>query len=101
MVPDTILCHPTPVYELIICALMCWFLWRIRRKTEPTGKLFMMYLMLAGSERFAIEFLRPNPRILWGLTEAQLIATVLITLGAFGWWKFSSLSQAPAAKSNG
>ncbi len=94
IVPDTVLCHPTPVYELIICALMCWFLWSIRKKTAPIGKLFMMYLVLAGVERFFIEFLRPNPRYILGLSEAQLIAIVLMSIGTFGWWKLSSSSQA-------
>jgi phosphatidylglycerol:prolipoprotein diacylglycerol transferase len=71
---------------------MCWLLWRLRKKIAPVGKLFMAYLMLAGIERFAIEFLRPNPRIVFGLSEAQLIATVLIAIGLFGWWKFTKTS---------
>jgi len=90
IVPDTTPCHPTPVYEFIACALLFWFLWRIRKKTEPTGKLFMIYLMLAGIERFLIEFIRPNPRIALGLTEAQLIAIVIIVLGFAGWRKYST-----------
>jgi phosphatidylglycerol---prolipoprotein diacylglyceryl transferase len=94
IVPNSIPCHPTPVYEFIICALMCWFLWSIRKKTTPSGKLFMMYLILAGIERFAIEFFRPNPRIVFGLSEAQLIAFVLIAIGLFGWWKFTKASTA-------
>jgi phosphatidylglycerol:prolipoprotein diacylglycerol transferase len=72
---------------------MCWFLWSIRKKTTPTGKLFMIYLMLAGIERFMIEFLRPNPRIIFGLSEAQLISLVLIALGLFGWRIFTTSSQ--------
>jgi phosphatidylglycerol:prolipoprotein diacylglycerol transferase len=98
IVPNNIPCHPTPVYELIICALMCWFLWSIRKKTKPVGKLFMIYLMLAGIERFAIEFLRPNPRIVLGLSEAQLIALVLVAIGLFGWWKFITASTISTAK---
>jgi phosphatidylglycerol:prolipoprotein diacylglycerol transferase len=92
IVPNNIPCHPTPIYEFIICALICWFLWNIRKKTTQTGKLFMIYLMLAGFERFAIEFLRPNPRIIFGLSEAQLISLVLIALGLFGWrWFITSV----------
>jgi phosphatidylglycerol:prolipoprotein diacylglycerol transferase len=94
IVPNNILCHPTPVYELIMCALMCWFLWSIRKKTTPTGKLFMMYLFLAGFERFIIEFLRPNPRIFFGLSEAQLIALILISIGMIGWWIMKTSPQA-------
>ena len=96
VVPNTIPCHPTPVYEFIICALMCWFLWRIRKETTPVGKLFTIYLLLAGIERFAIEFLRPNPRIFIGLSEAQLIALILVSVGIFGWRKFTTTSTKPS-----
>jgi phosphatidylglycerol:prolipoprotein diacylglycerol transferase len=89
IVPDTIPCHPTPIYEFIVCAFMCWLLWHIRRKTSPAGKLFMIYLVLAAVERFAIEFLRPNPRLAFGLSEAQLIALILLAIGLFGWWRFT------------
>jgi phosphatidylglycerol:prolipoprotein diacylglycerol transferase len=98
IVPNNIPCHPTPVYEFILCALICWFLWSIRKKTTPTGKLFMIYLMLAGIERFIIEFLRPNPRIIFGLSEAQLISMVLIALGLFGWRRFTTSTQTSKAK---
>lgn len=84
IVPDTIPCHPTPIYEFLICTVMFAYLWRIRKRTAPPGKLFMIYLLLAGGERFAIEFLRLNPRIFLGLTEAQLISVVLIIGGALG-----------------
>jgi phosphatidylglycerol:prolipoprotein diacylglycerol transferase len=98
IVPNNIPCHPTPVYEFIICALMCWLLWRMRKKVTPAGKLFMIYLVLAGIERFAIEFLRPNPRIVFGLSEAQLIALPLIVIGLFGWWKFKTALTTSTAK---
>jgi phosphatidylglycerol---prolipoprotein diacylglyceryl transferase len=93
IVPNNIPCHPTPVYEFIMCALICWFLWSIRKKTVPTGKLFMIYLMLAGIERFFIEFLRPNPRMVLGLSEAQLISLALIAVGLFGWRKLTPSEQ--------
>jgi len=90
IVPNNIPCHPAPVYEFLICVLMCLFLWRIRKKITQTGKLFMIYLMLAGIERFAIEFIRPNPRMAFGLSEAQFIALIIMALGLFGWWKFTT-----------
>lgn len=90
IVPDNIPCHPTPIYEFIICALMFWFLWRIRKKMRQPGLVFMIYLCLAGIERFAIEFLRPNPRILFGLSEAQLVSLILIVVGMIGWKKISA-----------
>ena len=99
IVPNNIPCHPTPVYEFMLCACMCWILWRIRKKITPAGKLFMLYLMLAGIERFTIEFLRPNPRIVLGLSEAQLIAVALIAIGLSGWWKFTTSSRVSKTKS--
>jgi phosphatidylglycerol:prolipoprotein diacylglycerol transferase len=44
------------------------------------GQLFGMYLILAGIERFLVEFLRMNP-LYMGLSQAQWIS---ITLGMIG-----------------
>jgi hypothetical protein len=41
--------------------------------------------MLAGIGRFVIEFLRVNPRVVLGLSEAQLIALSLFAVGALSW----------------
>ena len=92
IVPDNILCHPTPVYEFLLCGILFWILWRVRKTLKPEGKLFMLYLMFAGGERFTIEFLRINPRIAFGLSEAQLIALALIGLGMYGWYALSRKS---------
>lgn len=89
IVPDTTLCHPTPMYEFILCGLLFLVLWRVRTRLKPEGTLFMLYLIFAGGERFVIEFIRVNPRVLLGLSEAQLIATGLIALGLFGWYMLS------------
>ncbi len=40
------------------------------------GQIFYLYLLLAGASGFVVEFVRINPRVLWGLSEAQLIAIV-------------------------
>lgn len=84
IVPDNTPLHPTPVYEFIAAVIIFYILWRIRKKIKPDGKLFMIYLVLAGLERFLVEFLRINPRILFGLSEAQLISIVLIIVGIGG-----------------
>ncbi|HTX18496.1 MAG TPA: prolipoprotein diacylglyceryl transferase family protein [Bacteroidota bacterium] len=84
IVPDTTPCHPTPIYEFIICTILFFILWKNRRRIIGTGRMFLWYLVAAGSERFAIEFLRLNPRLLLGLSEAQLIAIVLIVSGIVG-----------------
>lgn len=89
IVPDHTLCHPTPMYEFLICGILFMVLWRLRTKLHPEGKLFMLYLIVAGLERFLIEFVRINPRSALGLSEAQLIALALVFVGLLGWYSLS------------
>jgi phosphatidylglycerol:prolipoprotein diacylglycerol transferase len=96
IVPDTTLCHPTPVYELILCALFFAVLWHFRTRITARGGLFMFYLILAGIERFLIEFLRINPRVFAGLTQYQLLAAGLILAGIAGWWMLSRKTPGPS-----
>ncbi len=84
IVPDTTLLHPTPMYEFIICTILFVILWKYRTKIVEKGKMFSWYLIAAGAERFSIEFFRLNPKILFGLSEAQIIAAILIILGIIG-----------------
>lgn len=84
VVPDNTPCHPTPVYEMILGVIGFVILWNIRKKISPDGKLFMIYLMMAATFRFGIEFLRLNPRLLFGLSEAQLFSIALFILGFVG-----------------
>jgi phosphatidylglycerol:prolipoprotein diacylglycerol transferase len=90
VVPDDILVHPAPLYETLLGIIIFVILWRLRTKFTVNGKLFMLYLILSGIARFGVEFIRLNERILFGLSEAQLIAVVLILMGAAG---LSRLSQ--------
>jgi len=81
--------HPTPIYELLLGIAGYFLLLAIQKRRLPDGSLFMMYLMLASTFRFAIEFLRLNPRIAAGLTEAQLFSIGLFALGFIGFISFS------------
>ncbi len=80
-VPTTDAVHPTPVYETLTMGLLAWFLWR-RRDSMPPGALFALYLVLAGAERFLVEFLRRNDRVVAGLTVPQLVALAMVAGGA-------------------
>ncbi len=88
VVPDNTLCHPTPVYEFILAILIFMILWNYRKKFNKNGQLFFLYLMLTGISRFLIEFIRLNPKYLFGLSEAQLISFGLILIGAYFFFKF-------------
>jgi phosphatidylglycerol:prolipoprotein diacylglycerol transferase len=87
--------HPAPVYEVIMYVSIFLVLWSLRKKTTVEGRILYLYLMLAGLARFLAEFVRINPRVLWGLSEAQFISIVMMAAGA-GAWYWSSVRQ-PAA----
>ena len=84
IVPDTTLVHPTPVYEFILATGVFILLWKLRKHPAPDGQLFMLYLIFASLERLFIEFIRINPRILFGLSEAQIVSLILMALGLYG-----------------
>jgi phosphatidylglycerol---prolipoprotein diacylglyceryl transferase len=74
--------QPTPIFEaLLYIAIAVFLLWGMRRRKWVDGRVFYLFLVLAGSARFLVEFWRINPRILWGLTEYQLFAIVMMIAG--------------------
>jgi phosphatidylglycerol:prolipoprotein diacylglycerol transferase len=79
--------HPAPVYETILYTGVFLVLWSLRKKPHVDGQIVYLYLILAGACRFLVEFVRVNPRVLWGLSEAQLIALVMVAIGvtAYAW----------------
>jgi len=79
--PTTDEVHPTPVFETVAMGLVALVLWNLRDRFAP-GVLFALYLVLAGIERFLIEFIRRNDGVLVGLTPAQLISVAMVVGGA-------------------
>ncbi len=94
-VPTTDEVHPTPVYETLAMGLVAWFLWSRRHSMRPGG-LFALYLVLAGAERFLVEFLRRNERVVAGLTVPQLIALAMVVGGAIWLVRLRSAGGVPA-----
>ena len=90
--PTTERVHPTMLYEMVWLFALTAFLWR-RRKHSPL--LWGEYLVLAAVGRFAVEFLRVNPRVAFGLSEAQIIAEALSVVGGAS-WLWARRSPAPA-----
>ncbi len=84
VVPDNTPCHPTPVYEFLLGVAGFALMWRLRKRPWPDGTMFMVYLMISSVFRFSVEFLRLNPRLLFGLSEAQLISVPLFFAGLAG-----------------
>jgi len=74
--------HPTQLYEIVLMCLVFIIIWSLRKKGKPDGWLFSVFLILAGTERLLIEFIRnTTPSPIPGLSVAQLIAIVLIITG--------------------
>ena len=72
--------HPAPIYEAILYLGVFAILWSMRKRA-PSGHLIFWYMVLAGAARFAVEFVRINPRVFHGLSEAQLIAFAMMIVG--------------------
>jgi len=79
--------YPTPLYELAMGLLIGWFLWWRLGKPHAVGAILGQYLMLSGIARFLVEFIRRNPPVLWGLSNAQLASAgaVLVGIGLTAW----------------
>ena len=77
--------HPTQLYEVGLSTLIFFILWRIRRHSNGAGWLFMLWLVLAGTERFLVEFFRAKDDRFFGiLTLAQIISLAIVVLGILG-----------------
>jgi len=84
---DVISVHPTQLYETALGFVMFLILWRYRNHKHAEGWLFGFYCVLAGIERFVIEFVRAkDDRFVAGLTVAQVIA-LLFAVGG-GLWMY-------------
>lgn len=77
---------PTPIFETLVMGTVALLLWQLRDRL-PAGALFGLYLVLAGVERFVVEFWRRNPDVDLGLTTAQVTSIVMMLLGGalFAW----------------
>jgi phosphatidylglycerol:prolipoprotein diacylglycerol transferase len=82
-VPTTEDVHPTPIYETFAMGIVALGLWHLRDRVRP-GIIFALYLILAGLERFLIEFIRRNTDAVAGLTAAQLWSVAMV-IGGIAW----------------
>jgi len=80
--PPGVRVHPTPLYEFLAGMLIGWWLWQRQGKRHGTGAIVGEYLLLSGVARFLVEFIRRNPHVLWGLSNAQLASLGSVVVGA-------------------
>jgi phosphatidylglycerol:prolipoprotein diacylglycerol transferase len=88
--------HPTQLYEIGLSLMIFAILWRLRGRGKPVGWLFSLWLVLAGLERFAVEFFRAKDDRFFGvLTVAQIISLALVGVG------FWMMRRAEMSRSDG
>ena len=84
LIPDSLLgvaTHPTAMYEqlalvvAVVVLALC-----MRRLMKVDGLAILAYAWLYSLGRFVISFYRDNPKVLWGLREAQVIGLVVIVV---------------------
>lgn len=76
--------YPTQLIEVLLGFVMFAILWRMRDHKHAEGWLFGVWAVLAGVERFIIEFFRAkDDRFDWafGLSMAQVIAIAMVFVG--------------------
>jgi phosphatidylglycerol:prolipoprotein diacylglycerol transferase len=82
--PPGVLVYPTPLFESTISLVVLWILSRVEvTPAALSGRFqrFGLYLVLISLERLCVEGFRVNPVVALGMSEAQIIAIALITLG--------------------
>jgi phosphatidylglycerol:prolipoprotein diacylglycerol transferase len=82
VLPETV--FPTPLYEVTVCVAFFFLLWALRTRLKPAGMIFFAFLFLNGLERFWIEKIRVNVRVLGDITQAEIISTILMLAGIGG-----------------
>lgn len=81
--PTFLAVHPTQIYDTISMLIFFAILWSIRKKDLPIGWITAVTFMVLGVQRFLVEFLRDTtPSFIPGLSQAQVISTILVLVGA-------------------
>jgi len=76
--------YPTPFYEIVICMILFIVIWSLRKRIKIPGRLFGIYLLFNGIERFFIEKIRVNTKyefLPFHPTQAEIISLILVVAG--------------------
>lgn len=83
--------YPTPIYEILMMAVVFAILWSLRKRLTTPGTLFFLYLGFVAVERYLIESIRVNvEHNVFGIimTQAEIISVVLFTVAVAGFlWR--------------
>jgi phosphatidylglycerol:prolipoprotein diacylglycerol transferase len=103
-VPTDVPLHPTQLYESFAMLLVFFFLLWLHKHRRFSGQVILFYALLYSVIRFAIEFLRDDPRgdlfgltTLTGLSTSQIISVIVgiaaLVLLIIRWRKSSEIAK--------
>jgi phosphatidylglycerol:prolipoprotein diacylglycerol transferase len=78
--PLMIAVHPTQPYEIIYLLIVFGVLYWLRRRFQPEGSLFLIYLSMYSIWRLGLGFLRDGTDFLFGLHQAQVVGIVVLLI---------------------
>jgi phosphatidylglycerol:prolipoprotein diacylglycerol transferase len=104
-VPTNSYLHPTQLYESFAMLIVFFFLLWLHRRKLFNGQVILLYTLLYAGIRFAIEFVRDDPRgdvlgltTLTGLSTSQMISIIVggaaLTVLIIRWRKESASAKA-------
>ncbi|HMK92012.1 MAG TPA: prolipoprotein diacylglyceryl transferase [Thermoleophilia bacterium] len=79
--PPGVKVWPTPPIETVVMLLVAWYLYRMAKKPQPGWYVWGWFMVLAGIERFLIEFIRRNPVVFLDLRTTQWESIVSVAIG--------------------
>jgi len=88
---------PTPFYETLISSVLFFLLWFLRKRIKIAGRLFAVYLIVNGLERFLIEKIRVNTKYNFGgfhPTQAEIISSLLVIGGVILYFQAAKITKA-------
>jgi phosphatidylglycerol---prolipoprotein diacylglyceryl transferase len=83
--------HPTQLYEAAFHLLLAAVLFVLQQQGRLRGQLIKLYILCYLAYRFLTEFIRPEPRLLLGLTGYQWAALALAPVFVVLWIKDRSV----------
>ena len=72
--------HPTQVYEIVFLLMTFGVLFPLRKRFQPDGSLFLIYLGAYSAWRVGVGFLRDGTSFLFGLHQAQVIGIIILII---------------------
>jgi len=83
--PPGVLVHPTPIYEFVVGCGIFVYLWNLGAKSlrgpRAVGEVVASLFILSGLARFLVEFIRINPRVIFGMSNAQFFSLLTAVIG--------------------